>query len=116
MTRSFNGAAQQRQKTAARHGAEQVDDYNKEREWRPGTNAEKGHRDDLEVLRSENNDGGREQDNHGQIKPSHSLLLVRIFGIAFRLLRTLPQAQANADPARPGDHEVDPEEKSQNIE
>ena len=59
MARSFNGAAQQRQKAAARYGAEQLHDYNQERERRPRTDAEEGHGDELKVLRGENNDGGR---------------------------------------------------------
>src|SRR4051794_7403333 len=74
-SRTFDGSAQQGQKTASGCGTEQVDDRDKERERHVDIDTKERNFNGLKVLRSENNGCAREQNDYDQMEPSHGSVL-----------------------------------------
>ncbi|HEY1747627.1 MAG TPA: hypothetical protein VGG11_12800, partial [Xanthobacteraceae bacterium] len=65
--------AQQREQAAASKGTEDVKDDRQDRERRADAEAEKKHRNDVQILERKDENRGDEQNDNYQINPAHAV-------------------------------------------
>src|SRR5258708_39749810 len=75
-SRTFVRSTQQRAQAATRRRAQQVSDGDQQRERHASIKAEKGHGNDLKVLQREDDHRAGEQNDDGEVDPTHGWLLI----------------------------------------
>src|SRR6266436_9459984 len=111
-------STQQREQAAACRSAEEVENHSQNRKRRPDLEAQKGHRDQLEVLYAEKDGGGHEHADDSQMNPAHAASSCRwkTNPAAAGYLNGPFQAETGADPTCSRDDEIDAEENPQNVQ